>query len=81
MQETRFRPDQLIGADEAFLTGTTKGILPIIGVDDHTVGGGSPGPMTQRLIHLFDETEDRLIATSTPVAATKRPSPAGENRK
>lgn len=83
VQETRFRPAQLIAADEAFLTGTTKGILPIIGVDEHIIGNGRPGPVTKRLIHLFDETEDRLVAATAAdeSAAMKRPSPAGENRR
>ena len=83
MQETRFRPDQLVAADEAFLTGTTKGILPITGVDGHVIGDGKPGAVTQHLIHLFDETEDRLMARTADddAAATKRPSPSGENRR
>jgi branched-chain amino acid aminotransferase len=49
-------------ASEAFLTGTTRGILPIVEVDGQAVAGGEPGPVTQRLIELFDAAEDRLAA-------------------
>jgi branched-subunit amino acid aminotransferase/4-amino-4-deoxychorismate lyase len=36
-------------AQEAFLTSTTKGILPIVTVDDWIVGDGKPGPITRAL--------------------------------
>ncbi len=36
-------------AKEAFLTSTTKGILPIVTVDDWIVGDGKPGPITHAL--------------------------------
>ena len=45
-------PD-LRGADEAFLTSTTREIVPIVGVDDHVVGNGQPGPVTRRLLETF----------------------------
>ena len=84
VKEARFRPDQLVSADEAFLTGTTKGILPVIRVDGQAIGDGRPGPITRQLIHLFDETEDRLVAEAAPDGAsaeTKRPNPSGEKRR
>lgn len=37
---------ELQDATEAFLTSTTKSILPIVQVDDHTIGNGKPGPVT-----------------------------------
>jgi len=42
-------PD-FLGADEAFLAGTTREIVPIVRVDDHVIGTGEPGPVTRALI-------------------------------
>jgi branched-chain amino acid aminotransferase len=48
-------------AKEAFLTSTTKRIVPIVQVDDFTIGDGKPGPVTLSLLnHLIDlEKADR----------------------
>ena len=43
----------LFGADEAFLTSTTREIVPIVRVDDHIIGTGCPGPVTMRLLDAF----------------------------
>jgi branched-chain amino acid aminotransferase len=43
----------LFGADEAFMTGTTREVLPIVRVDGQAVGSGIPGPMTRRLLAAF----------------------------
>ena len=82
--QARFRPDHLLSANEAFLTGTTKGILPVTEVDTHTIGNGRPGPITLRLTQMFDETEDRLAAEASArwsSNVTKRPAPSGEKRR
>ncbi len=42
--------DELNSADEAFITSTTKEILPIVRVDDVVIGNGQVGPHTQRLM-------------------------------
>ncbi|MFQ5768399.1 MAG: aminotransferase class IV [Acidobacteriota bacterium] len=60
--ETPLRPPDLMASDEAFLTGTTRGILPIISVDQTPVGLGVSGPVTRRLIDLFDAEEDAMAA-------------------
>lgn len=39
----------LFGSDEMFLTSTTREILPIVTVDNQTIGPGRPGPVTRRL--------------------------------
>jgi D-alanine transaminase len=45
--------DALPDADELFLMGTTTGIMPIVEVDDWTVGDGTPGPVTRELLGAF----------------------------
>ena len=49
VRESVLRDDDLFGADEAFLTGTTRGVVPIVKVDDRTIGSGRPGPVTKTL--------------------------------
>ncbi len=49
-------------AQEAFLTSTTKGILPIVKVDERTVGDGRPGPITHSLCEALGHLERQEIA-------------------
>jgi branched-chain amino acid aminotransferase len=43
------KPADLRNADEAFLTSTAGGIMPVTKVDDQLIGNGSTGPLTLRL--------------------------------
>jgi branched-subunit amino acid aminotransferase/4-amino-4-deoxychorismate lyase len=45
--------DDLFGADEAFLTSTSKEIVPIVRVDERVIGAGVPGPITRRLLDAY----------------------------
>ena len=53
--------EDLRTAREAFLTSTTKRIVPIVQIDDIAIGNGKPGPVTISLLnHLIDlEKADR----------------------
>ena len=42
-------------ADEAFLTGTAAEVIPAVEFDGRTIGDGTPGPLTRRLIAAFRE--------------------------
>jgi branched-chain amino acid aminotransferase len=53
VREQPLRDADLLGADEAFLTSTTRELVPIVRVDSHTIGDGRPGPVTNRLLHAF----------------------------
>lgn len=44
---------ELGAGDEAFITSTTKEIMPVVGVDAITIGAGRPGPRTARLREAF----------------------------
>ena len=41
------------GAEEAFVTGTFAGQVPVIEVDGRAIGDGRPGPMTARIRDLY----------------------------
>jgi len=46
-------PESLQVADEVFLTSAVRGILPVTVVDGVGVGIGRPGPVTRRLLALY----------------------------
>ncbi len=52
-EEAVLHDDDLFGADEVFLTSTTREIMPIVQVDDVVIGSGAPGPVTQTLRETF----------------------------
>jgi branched-chain amino acid aminotransferase len=52
----------LRNADEAFLTSTTREVMPIRSVDTQPVGSGKPGPITLRLLEAFRADAPRRSA-------------------
>jgi branched-chain amino acid aminotransferase len=59
--ERRIWPDELRSADEAFITSATRGVLPVTRIDDRPVGAGVPGPITRRLMALYDDLARRGV--------------------
>ena len=55
---------QLYTADEAFVTGTMGGLVPVLSVDGRAIGDGQPGPVTGQLTALF---AGLTAAAGTPV--------------
>jgi branched-chain amino acid aminotransferase len=47
--------DDLLSADEVFLTNVIMQVMPVAGVEKHTVGDGKVGPMTKKLMKYFDD--------------------------
>jgi branched-chain amino acid aminotransferase len=58
-------PRDLDTADEAFITGSTRELSPVVRVDDRQIGNGRPGPITMRLLEAFRR---RAHALSTAAA-------------
>lgn len=54
LREVHITPDELRGADEVFITSATRGALPVTRVDEAPVGGGVPGPVTRKVMALYD---------------------------
>jgi branched-chain amino acid aminotransferase len=56
IREANINIEMLASAKEAFISSSTKNILPVISIDGHTIGDGKPGSITrnlyQQLIHL-----------------------------
>jgi branched-subunit amino acid aminotransferase/4-amino-4-deoxychorismate lyase len=45
---------ELLAADEVFMTGSSKRIVPVVRIDETAIGGGAPGPVTRQLMEAFD---------------------------
>lgn len=58
-EERVFTMTTVYGADELFLTGTGAEVVPVVRVDDRTIGDGRPGPVTRKLITAFRELVNR----------------------
>ena len=65
VRDAVLRDDDLFGADEAFLTSTTRELVPIVRVDDQPIGGGKPGPITRKLLQTFRDQAQALTKTVT----------------
>ncbi len=50
--------DEFYSSDEIILTSTTKEIVPIVQVDDVTIGAGAPGENSRRLMRQWREMTD-----------------------
>lgn len=46
--------DRLYTADEVFISGTNKGIVPVVQIDGHVIGSGMPGKNTLRLMDALE---------------------------
>jgi branched-chain amino acid aminotransferase len=53
VREQAMRDEDLFAADEAFLTSTTRELVPIVTVDERAIGSGRPGPVTKKLLEGF----------------------------
>jgi branched-chain amino acid aminotransferase len=51
--------DELLGAEEAFLTSSLRGIAPLVRVGPHAIGGAAPGEVTRRLATAYRAVVDR----------------------
>ena len=60
--EGRVTPEDVQSADEAFITGTTREVTPVVLVDDHSVGAGRPGPVTRQLLTEFRQRARALVS-------------------
>lgn len=60
INEQTFTVDELLQADEVFLTGTRVDVVSITKVDDQTINDGTPGEITQQLIQAFHQLTSNL---------------------
>lgn len=65
LEEREILVEELATADEAFLTSTSKEILPVTKIDGHLVGSGSVGSITQQLqIAFHNFVKNKIFSTA-----------------
>jgi len=55
ISETPLPLEKLLTADEVFITGTNKGVVPVVKIDDTPIGDGRPGPNTRVLMTALSD--------------------------
>lgn len=61
VEERAFTPEEALAADEAFVTSASAFVLPVVQIDNTTIGAGEPGPVAKRLREIYLE-ESRKAA-------------------
>ncbi len=59
--EGRFTPEELLHADECFLTNTSMEVMPVVSVNQQPIGQGIPGPLTRQLHRHFIDNRRRYL--------------------
>jgi branched-chain amino acid aminotransferase len=44
-----FPLDEIVHAEEVFITSASRGVLPVVQIDEHLIGSGMPGELTQKI--------------------------------
>ena len=45
--------EEVLNADEVFISSTEREIMPVIGIDDKIIGNGKVGERTKKIISFF----------------------------
>ena len=62
VEERELALEELKTAREAFITSSTKGIMPVVQADEVTIGNGKPGKVTQHLMKLLEKEIEQYLA-------------------
>lgn len=55
VEERFFSKEELLAAEEAFITSTTMEVMPVVRVDGQVIGGGTPGLIARRLAQAYKD--------------------------
>ena len=72
VREAVLKDADLLGADESFLTSTTREVVPIVQVDDRKIGTGAPGPITRALLEGYRRKAQALTERSAARSGERR---------
>ena len=59
LEERQFGLEEVFAAREAFITGATTLIMPVVRIDGREIGAGIPGPVASKLRAIFHDTAKR----------------------
>lgn len=60
--ETEVSEEEVRGADEVWMTSSTREIVPVVQLDGEPVGAGKPGPMWEKVLALYEAFRDAQVA-------------------
>jgi len=63
IEERAFTLKEATEASEAFITSASGGVIPVVMIDGHAIGAGTPGPMASRVHALY---RDMSLAEAKP---------------
>jgi branched-chain amino acid aminotransferase len=64
--------EDILGAEEVFMTSTTREVVPVTKVDETSIGDGRPGPLTRRLMEAFRAYAPRHCGQAALTGAATR---------
>jgi len=59
--EGTYNSNRLLDAEEVFLTGTTKRVMPVVKINNATIGTGKPGKLTRFLMEEYNNLVENYI--------------------
>ena len=77
VRESIIRDPEIEGADEMFITSTTREVLPVARVDGRPVGAGRPGPITPPAPGRLPSRRRLPYPRLSPLPSHRPPYPAG----
>ena len=62
--ETQVSLQDVLNAEEVFITSTLKGVMPIVSVEGKPIGDGKPGPVARHLSELFEAHVENYLSVA-----------------
>ena len=59
--------DEMHSCKEAFIVSSTRDIIPVVSVDNHTIGDGLVGESTKKLMELYQKEILELVSNRNNV--------------
>jgi branched-chain amino acid aminotransferase len=66
LQERNLTIDDLLDADEVFLTNVIMKVMPVCRIEAKEVGDGKPGPITRQIAQAYDELVEKECVHGAP---------------
>ncbi|MBI2801724.1 MAG: aminotransferase class IV [Gammaproteobacteria bacterium] len=70
--ETAISKDELLAADEVWLTSSTRDLVPVASIDGCALGAAAPGPVFRRVTSHYTQYKRAMLVTVAPLNARQR---------
>lgn len=61
VSEEKISQEALFSCRELWITSSTKGVIPVVQLEQHTIGNGSPGPIWRKIAEAYVTERQQLI--------------------